>query len=233
MILVLVFMSTGVKNMENTKKEPNFIYNEDGTINWRAMIPKEFLVPNKQIFERKGKPVPNSIDGLEDKELLILLGGIKFLSRLKGVKSVRYPQMRAGYDFASIICEIEWVDGTITSGAGDAKDSNTNSFAKYYLTAIAENRAFIRAARFALNLDNLLGYDEIGQIPEEANKPNNMVDKSRADLLKLMNKFDYSLPEIRTKLVKMGYPDAEKYKEIQDIPAPQVLEAINILKNIK
>src|ERR1017187_4253624 len=36
----------------------SYVYNEDGTINWRKMIRPQFLVPNKQFFEKKGLPVP-------------------------------------------------------------------------------------------------------------------------------------------------------------------------------
>src|SRR5438045_1007883 len=64
----------------------NYIYNDDGTINWRKMIPVEFLVPNKQAF--KNKPVPETIDGLSDAELLMKLGGTKLLAQLRGLSSV-------------------------------------------------------------------------------------------------------------------------------------------------
>src|SRR5437868_6797974 len=43
-------------------KDIKYIYNEQGLIDYRAMIPKEFLVVNKQAF--KNKPIPDSIDGL-------------------------------------------------------------------------------------------------------------------------------------------------------------------------
>ena len=50
-------------------------YHEDGTINWRAMIAPEHLYPNKGWFESRSKPMPNSIEGLEDSQLLIKLSG--------------------------------------------------------------------------------------------------------------------------------------------------------------
>ena len=96
---------------ENTKKEDSFIpksvitrnkyglidngsvkyiYTPEGSIDWRKMINTKYLVPNKQNFEKFGRPVPKSIEGLEDRDLLILLAGIKELAQIRGFNSVEY-----------------------------------------------------------------------------------------------------------------------------------------------
>ena len=59
----------------------DYVFNEDGSVNWRAMIKPEFLYPNKGWFDMRGQQVPNSTDGLRDNQLLIMLGGIKELAK--------------------------------------------------------------------------------------------------------------------------------------------------------
>ena len=39
-------------------------YNEDGSINWRAMVASEHLYPNKGWFEMRNQPMPRSVEGL-------------------------------------------------------------------------------------------------------------------------------------------------------------------------
>jgi hypothetical protein len=33
-------------------------FNPDGSVDWRAMVGKEHLYPNKDFFEKRGKPIP-------------------------------------------------------------------------------------------------------------------------------------------------------------------------------
>ena len=48
-----------------------YVFNDDGSVNWRAMIKEEHLFPNKSWFESRKKDMPTSIQGLEDNQLLI------------------------------------------------------------------------------------------------------------------------------------------------------------------
>ena len=66
----------------------DYVFNEDGSVNWRAMIKDEQLFPNRSWFDSRKKDLPNSIEGLKDHQLLIKLGGIKELARLRGFSSV-------------------------------------------------------------------------------------------------------------------------------------------------
>ena len=63
----------------------DYTFNEDGSVNWRAMISPEHLYPNKGWFEMRKMPAPESIEGLEDHQLLIKLGGIKELAKHRGI----------------------------------------------------------------------------------------------------------------------------------------------------
>ena len=53
----------------------DYQYNEDGSVNWRALVGTEHLYPNKGWFESRNKPVPRSAEGLDDNQLLIIALG--------------------------------------------------------------------------------------------------------------------------------------------------------------
>ena len=72
-----------IRNRYGLLENKEYIFNEDGSIDWRSMIKPEFLYPNKGWFDIRNKTVPTSVDGLEDKQLLIMLGGIKELAKLR------------------------------------------------------------------------------------------------------------------------------------------------------
>jgi hypothetical protein len=81
-----VYKRNGHGLLENAE----YIFNEDGSVNWRAMIKPEFLYPNKGWFEARNKAVPTSSEGLDDKQLLIMLGGIKELAKMRGYHNVDF-----------------------------------------------------------------------------------------------------------------------------------------------
>jgi len=58
-------------------KNINYIFNEDGSVNWRKMIKPEFLVANRDRTDE------TDISKLEDNELIILLGGLKDLANIR------------------------------------------------------------------------------------------------------------------------------------------------------
>ena len=148
-------------------------YSSDGKIDWRAMVPKEYIVVNKQNF--KNKKIPDSIEGVEDKDLLIKLGGFKYLAALRGFKSIVPTVTHCSPHFVGFTTKIVWIPNVeenyeITStGSADATPSNTTGFSSLYLTATAENRAYSRAVRIFLGI-NVVSQDEVGPSLEESVK---------------------------------------------------------------
>ena len=86
----------------------DYMFNEDGSVNWRAMIKPEFLYPNRDWFNYRNKPVPNSSEGLADNQLLIMLGGIKELARLRGFENVSFEVDNVSESYVVASCEILW-----------------------------------------------------------------------------------------------------------------------------
>lgn len=142
-------------------------FNEDGSINWRAMIKEEHLFPNKSWFESRGKDCPRSISGLADHQLLIKLAGIKELAKLRGFSDVSYKTVKCDEGHVAVCCNITFIPNYETclnaihfEDMANATLNNTSSFATKFLETIACNRAFVRCVRNFLNV-HIVGDDEI------------------------------------------------------------------------
>jgi hypothetical protein len=144
----------------------NYINNEDGSINWRAMVKPDHLFPNKGWFETRKQVVPNNIEGLGDHQLLIKLAGIKEVAKLRGYKSVKYDIIKCESSYVAVKCGITWIPNyesqyeSYYEDVANATVNNTTDFAVKFLETIAANRAFIRAVRNFLNI-HIVGSDEI------------------------------------------------------------------------
>ena len=148
-------------------KSVNHVFNEDGSINWRAMIKPEYLYPNKDWFEIRKQQVPESIDGLEDKQLLIMLAGLKEVAKLRGFESVTYELVNVESRYVTAKCKIKWIGNyetdyypVIYEDVANATFDNTDDFCIKFLETIACNRAFVRCVRNFLNI-HIVGADEI------------------------------------------------------------------------
>lgn len=148
-------------------KNIRYVFNEDGSVNWRAMIKEEHLFPNKSWFETRNKDMPRSTEGLKDNQLLIKLSGIKELARLRGFSSVSYKMDKCEHDHVAVICSTVFIPNYETGGdsvsfedMANASTQNTSSFATKFLETIACNRAFVRCVRNFLNV-HIVGDDEI------------------------------------------------------------------------
>jgi len=140
--------------------------NEDGSINWRAMVKPEHLFPNRGWFESRKQQMPTSIEGLADNQLLIKLSGIKELAKLRGYTSVKYDVIKCEASYVAIKCGITWISNyeseyeSFYEDIANATVNNTSDFAVKFLETIAANRAFVRSVRNFLNI-HIVGSDEI------------------------------------------------------------------------
>ena len=214
-----------------TKPQIEYVFNDDGSVNWRKMVKEEFLVPNKQRTQE------TDVSKLEDYQLIILLGGIKELAQIRGYTNVRYEVTSPSSDYVVATCSIDWIpnyeteDRPVTfSAIGDASPQNTQSFAKYFLGPIAENRAFVRCVRNFLKI-NIVAQDELGntKVFEEESSHSNQTDPKYL-LEAAMKDKSVTFNQIKTKLVSEGVSDASSYESVGDIPKPKVFELIERLK---
>ena len=240
-------------------KSVEYEYNEDGSVNWRAMVDSKHLFPNKSWFEVRNKPLPRSIEGLQDNQLLIKLAGIKELAKLRGYNSVRYDVIKCEKDHVSIKCEISWIPNfenpenesdfvpatTRFEDIANATTENTSSFATKFLETIAANRAFVRCVRNFLNV-HIVGDDEIDksngtpQHPETEDEaeplkkltPNGVLESLVSSKLKCNTFIDF-----KNKLRELWTMELYRNDEVKDwssydsIPAKEARLLINIIKN--
>lgn len=150
----------------------DYVFKEDGKVNWRKMIPAEFLVFNRdkkaEIENVYGKKLESlSVTEVDDKYLLILLFGIRYLASLRGYASV-LPTVTYCSDYkATVATSIYWIGNNDTEmrqeyfgDVASATFENTNGFGRKFLESIAANRAFVRAVRNYLEI-NIVGFDEV------------------------------------------------------------------------
>lgn len=201
-----------VRNEHGLLANINYVFNEDGTVNWRAMVKNEFLYPNHDWFKRKNKQSPKDIAGLEDHQLLIMLGGIKELAQLRGFMNLNYKILHVNENHVSVRCIIDWLPNYETGnvsvqseGIASAHAGNTDAFGMKFLETIASNRAFVRCVRNFLNI-HIVGADEIDRSDNEAvgADPSNPADA---------NVPTTPLGVLVTTLGRKGVKDFEGFKE--------------------
>jgi hypothetical protein len=216
-------------------KSLNYIFNEDGSINWRKMVKTEHLVPNRQ------KTQETDVSKLQDKDLLILLGGIKELAQIRGYTSVEYKVVAASENYFATSCRITWLPNYETGGKeivfeslADASINNTKSFARFFLAAIAENRAFVRCVRNFLKI-NIVSQEELGdaKLLDDAVTTQDNPTSPHVLLEKVIKEKNISFDVLKKKLIKEKFENAENLNSISDIPKVKIFELIERIKNIK
>ncbi len=194
----------------------NYIFHSDNTINWRAMINKEYLVPNRDAFKNQKDINLKEIDvsSLADNQLLILLAGIKELAQIRGYKNVSYDVIQAQPDYVAVKCTIDWIPNYETS-------MESVSFS-----------ALIRCVRSFLKI-NIVGNDEMGKtthIDTEV-EPNTLTTQPIALLQKTMEEYNISFEQIKERALQKKMDGAENWNSINDIAPLSMFTIISGIKN--
>jgi len=235
-------------------KNIQYVFNEDGSVNWRAMVGEIHLLPNKDWFKARNKDVPKSVEGLEDNQLMIKLSGIKELAKLRGFSKVDFSTEKNEHGYVAVKCTINWLPNYETicpvefSDQANATVMNTSSFTTKFLETIACNRAFVRAVRNFLGI-HIVGDDEIDKSNKNysggsSNQPTNQQiidgDISLSKILegKCEKHLDCpSFSDFKNKLRefwKDGIYKNEKASEWEsyaDIPAKEIRKLLVVIKN--
>ena len=229
----------------------DYTYNEDGSIDWRSMIKPEFLYPNRGWFDIRKQPMPSSIEGLDDKQLLIMLGGIKELAKLRGYNSVKFNVENVGSNYVTAKCSIEWIPNYENSSIvlyedyANATADNTDDFCIKFLETIACNRAFVRCVRNFLNV-HIVGGDEIDKSKTSGNSntstedvidsginpttPRGILEKVAIEKLKISNFEDFK-NHLRNlwKTEEYKNESAKEWNSFDDIPVKEARILLGIL----
>jgi hypothetical protein len=215
----------------------DYIFNEGGFIDWRKMVKSEHLVPNRQ------KTSETDVSKLEDHQLIILLGGIKELAQTRGYTNVSYNVTTPSSDYVTATCSIDWIPNYETEGRevtfsaiGDASPNNTQSFAKYFLGPIAENRAFVRCVRNFLRI-NIVAQDELPasgvKFPLEQESAGENQASPISLLKNVMKDKGITFDKLKSRLSNEKYEKADSINTLEDIPKVKIFELIERIKKIK
>jgi len=223
-------------------------FNEDGSINWRAMIKEEHLFPNKSWFEARKKPMPKTIEGLQDSQLLIKLSGIKELAKLRGFSSASYFVEKCEHDHVAVSCSMRFTPNYETNNEevhfqdmANATLLNTSSFATKFLETIACNRAFVRCVRNFLNV-HIVGDDEIdksdgGKIQVQTAtsasslSPTSILESAAKKELGCASFIDFK-ESLRKFWAEEAYrnEDAANWSSYEDVPAKEARILLKVIK---
>jgi len=208
---------------------------EDGSVNWRACVKPEYIFPNKRLTTE------TDIAKLPDSQLVISLAGLRELAHLRGFENVEYRNLIASRDYAAVICSITWAPNfetfdspVIFEALADAHEGNTEGFAGQFLASIASNRAFARCVRNFLRI-HICSDEEMSNITPEAPPVTGGTDIKNALVIldKLMRQKGIDFGKVKEKLTKGGLSGAENFTTIEEIPAPNILELIEMLKKFQ
>lgn len=218
----------------------DYKFNLDNTVDWRGMISKEYLVPNRDAFKSQNINLKEiDVTTLADNQLLILLAGLKELAHIRGYTNVSYSVIHAQPDYVAVKCTIDWLPNYETSmlpvsfsALAEAHLDNTKDFAKNFLMAIAENRAFIRTVRSFLRI-NIVGNDEMGKTTtaDSEFEPATSVTQPIALLRKIMSEYSITFEQIKDGAVKKKMDGAENWLNLEDIPPLSMFMIISGIKN--
>jgi hypothetical protein len=223
----------------------------NGFVDWRAMIPFEHVVLNREKFLKKDTPVDVDklseveykalFDKSEDKDKLIKLAGLKEVAQIRG-----YDRMTTEVkEFTSgpvATCKIDWLPNfetnfryVQTTGVGEANHENTKGVAGKYLAAIAENRAVSRAIRSFLMIhtvsDEEVKYQntgEFGEKPDAKSGPQYVLEKKLYENKKSFVEFQQFILENS----KDGdFVSAEVWEKPGDMSAGDATSALGLMES--
>lgn len=223
--------------MDGLRSGVQYSFKEDGRVDWRKMIPDEWISLNREKFLKKNDPI--DIDALtkeeiadlkknaRDEDLIIKLGGYRDLAEIRGFSCVEEEIVHASPDFVCVKCTISWLPNFETFGkevkfsaSADAHIGNcSKEFGANYLTAIASNRAFSRAVRNFLRI-GIVAQDEISfEKPEEIVTSVGVTPSSVLE--DKLQKLNISFEDFKTRLAEEDYEFAglEAWKSTKDIQA--------------
>ncbi len=219
--------------LPNTK----YVFKEDGRVDWRAMIPSKYLVPNKDKYPQGTDLSKINVEEEDDSKLLVLLNGFRYVAQLRGFRSLTKSFNAAQPDFVSCSCKITLLPNYETDlqefeyeSEADAHIGNCDGFGKKFLTTIAGNRAEVRAIRAALGIE-ILGKDEISSEALEDTKQKTDISPIRS-LEKLLGDNNISFERFKNRMIKDEVVGADIWESITDIPSDQIFTLISKVRSL-
>lgn len=229
----------------------SYYYDSLGFIEYKKLLKPEHLVLNRQkrdeiekIYNKKFNEIDILKDNVDDKYVLILLAGIRYLAMIRGFSSCTFHFFGAENENAKAICTMSFIPNYETNYQpvcfeSAAERSRVTTIAPFnnYLISLAENAAFARCVRNFLRIpilanDEILGAKETVQDDYASN-----VDVTSPHFILQNNLAKYNIvwKQLQAALIKKEenntrlFPEADKWNTITDIPKKEVLGIIGLL----
>lgn len=144
----------------------------DGRIDWKALLNTKWLRvkddKKAEVEMRYGKKVRElDLSKIEDYYLYVTLGGYNEVARLRGFDKLNQHVDYVDGTKAVVTCTMRFIpneeepNGIECAGVASGSLYNISRDFAPFMETIAENRAFIRCVRRALNI-NIVGQEELG-----------------------------------------------------------------------
>lgn len=154
-------------------KDFPYSYTEDGRINWKAHLSAKWLRvkdDKKTELERKaGRPLKDiDLSTVDDWYLYVKLGGYNDIARLRGFDSLIQHVDYVDAQKAVVTCTMHFIpnaeepNGLTCAGVASGSIYNIKPDFAAFMETFAENRAFARCVRRALNI-NIVAEEELGK----------------------------------------------------------------------
>ncbi len=147
-------------------------YTTEGRLDYLAMVDRKhlFVIDSKKdaVVKAQGKPIDEcDLSLVNEKWLRIKQGGFNQLLNLRGYTRLEYHSLQTSPDKAAVVCMLELIGNYETEGfpvvCSAIASASLRSMDKHfvpYMETFAENRAFARAVKRALQI-TVLSEDEI------------------------------------------------------------------------
>lgn len=166
-------MSAHTRNANGLLDGFTYAYDDSGRINWKAHLSAKWLRvkdDKKAELERKtGKPLAAiDLTAVDDWYLYVKLGGYNEVARLRGFDSLTQSVDYISEQKAVVTCTIHFIpnveepNGLTCAGVASGSIYNIKPDFAPFMETFAENRAFARAVRRALNI-NIVAEEELGK----------------------------------------------------------------------
>lgn len=229
------------RNEDGLLDNVDYKFDEFGFIDWKSMIPKEYVYPNKNWFIKHNKAIPDSVEGLTEDQLVVSLKGLKWALKIRGYTSVDTSVVKNEDGSVSANCSICFIpnfetrysspynDEAVTySDCGNASSENTVNIYNKFLEPIAVNRAFCRCVRNFLNIHSVSDEEldtnflmESDQPPSES-KPNFTKPQEVLENLAKEKKYE-DFESFKADFKNLGYfhKKADQWVEYSNLPAKE------------
>lgn len=215
-------------------------------IDWRKKVDKKFLYTKKDELKNK------NIDEIDDKDLIIKLGGVMEVMRLRGFDKVEYEYKHVHPDYVTVKCRVTWKQKTIKDDEGNevtldsevfeslasAQREHLSDFMKPYMETCAENRALVRAGRRYLGID-IVSDEEINNAPP----PVKTVDASapKTAFAKLYESRKYTMDSFKEEMRELAnnhrlppeiFEEIDTWKSIDDISTNLTRKIMGVIQTL-